>query len=209
MSFKKFLITITACISLISCSTFNPKYHPTGYQSINDVSIKDKNSSKIYILHQPYEFPGLPIRATIYADDKLIGRTFPDLILIHETNKPKVRLDVYGQYCSMDNFTDYGSGKINLDLKPAEDVYVIVREKRNAFEIPVGGNLITAALLYSFCTNVENDKSAFHEFRKVSKEAWTEISKTKSSGADAWAGSYKYKDEELKAAREYLLKEQK
>ncbi len=53
------------------------------------------------------------------------------------------------------------------------------------------------------CKNVESNKTAFHEIRKVSKDAWTEISKTKSK---AVAGAYEYKDEELKAARIEQLK---
>jgi tetratricopeptide (TPR) repeat protein len=51
--------------------------------------------------------------------------------------------------------------------------------------------------------NVESYKTSFHEIRKVSKEAWTEISKTKSK---AIPGTYDYKDEELKAARIEQLK---
>jgi hypothetical protein len=201
MIIKKFVILLML-FGLYSCATSNPQTYYTGYKSISDIPVKDKNSSKIYILHQPYEFPGLPIKALIYADDKFIGRTFPELILMHETNKPKVRLDVYGYYCTGD-VKDYGSGKITLEVKPGEDTYVVVRETRTAIEVPT-------ALIFAiaWCSSVESSKSAFHEFRKVSKEAWTEIVRTKSSGLDGAAGSYKYKDEDLKAAREYFSKEQ-
>lgn len=204
MSIKKIVIIIVSCFTLVSCASFDPKNHPTGFQSINDVSIKDKNSSKIYIVHQPYEFPGLPIKAEVYLDDKKIGRTMPALLLVQETNKQKIRMDVYGAWCSTE-YKDYGSAKLNIDLKQGEDAYVVIREKRTAFEVPVGGTIIHAALMYGFCKNVESDKSAFHELRKISKEAWTEISKTKNSAGNG----YTYKDEELKAAREYLLKENK
>jgi hypothetical protein len=90
-----------------------------------------------------------------------------------------------------------------LDLKPGDEHYLVVREKYTAFEAAVGGTPIGWAIAYAFCKNVESNKTSFHEIRKVSKEAWTEISKTKSK---AVAGTYDYKDEELKAAREEQLK---
>ena len=79
----------------------------------------------------------------------------------------------------------------------------MVREKYTAFEAAVGGTPIGWAIAYAFCKNVESNKTSFHEIRKVSKEAWTEISKTKSK---AIPGTYDYKDEELKAARIEQLK---
>lgn len=206
MRLKKLVLILISCFVLASCATFDPARHPTGYKSVNDIPIKDKNNSKVYIAHQYYEFPGFPIRAKIYADEKYIGRTFPDLMLLHETNKPKTTIEVYGEYCAEDEYKKYGSAKINLDLKSGDEHYLVVREKYTAFEAATGGNIISWAITYAFCKNVESNKTSFHEIRKVSKEAWTEISKTKSK---AVMGAYDYKDEELKAARDYLLKEQK
>lgn len=197
MIIKKFVI-LFLLFGLYSCATPNPQTYYTGYKSISEIPVKDKNSSKVYILHQPYEFPGRPIKALIYADDKFIGRTFPDLILMYETNKPKVRLDAYGYYCTGD-VKDYGSGKINLDVKPGEDTYVVLRETRTAFEIPTA-----LVFVLTWCSSVESNKSAYHEFRKVSKEAWMELSKIKSNSP----GIGKYEDNDLKAAREYFSKEQ-
>jgi hypothetical protein len=57
-----------------------------------------------------------------------------------------------------------------------------------------------------FCEQVKKDKSAFHTIRKVSKEAWMELSKNGSSSPEAFFGTFKYKDEELKATREYWQK---
>lgn len=74
-------------------------------------------------------------------------------------------------------------------------------ELRGTFEVPK--SLIFA---YIFCDNVKKDKSAFHTIRKVSKEVWVEFTKAKSSGPDAFWGTYNYKDEELKATREYWQK---
>ena len=206
MKIKKLVIILIGCFALSSCATFDPNRYPTGYKSTNEILIKDKNSSKIYIVHQFYEFPGYPIKTKIYADDKYIGRTFPELILLYESNKSKTTIEVYGEWCAEDEFKKYGSAKINLDLKPGDENYLVVREKYTAFEAAVGGNPISWAITYAFCKNVESNKTSFHEIRKVSKEAWTEISKTKSKAA---MGVYEYKDEELKAAREYLLKQQK
>lgn len=199
MSFKNLAFLLVLCIGVYSCATPNPKNYFTGYNSINDIPIKDKNSSKVYILHQPHEFPGRPIRAFVYADGKLIGKTFPDLILMYETNKPKVRLDVYGEYC-FDDYKNYGSGTITLDVKPGENSYVVLRETHNVFEVPT-------ALLFvmPWCSNIEKDKSAFHEFRKVSKEAWTELSNQKTHNPGI--GGYKYED--LKAARDYFNQQNK
>ena len=207
MMIKKLVIVLIGCFTLASCATFNPSTEPTGYKSINEIPIKDKSSSKIYLVHQYYEFPGYPIRARIYVDDKYIGRTFPELILLHETNKTKANIEIYGEWCSSDEFKKYGSAKLNLDLKPADEHYLVIKEKYSAFEGPtVGGTIFSMATFYVFCSNVENNKTSFHEIRKVSKEAWTEISKTKSIGG---FGAYDYKDENLKAARDYFLKEEK
>jgi len=203
MKVKKLVIILIGCFTLASCVSFDPKRHPTGYKSINEIPIKDKNNSKIYIAHQYYEFPGFPIKAKIYADDKYIGRTLPELILFHESNKSKTAIEVYGEYCAEDEYKKYGSVKINLDLKPGDEHYLVVREKYTAFEAAVGGTPIGWAIAYAFCKNVESNKTSFHEIRKVSKEAWTEISKTKSK---AIPGTYDYKDEELKAARIEQLK---
>ena len=203
MKIKKLVIILIGFFTLVSCSTFDPKWGPTGYKSINEIPIKDKNSSKIYIVHQYYEFPGYPIKAKIYVDDKYIGRTFPELMLLHESNKTKNTIEVYGEWCADDEFKKYGSAKINLDLKPGDEHYLVVREKYTAFEAAVGGNPLSWAITYAFCKNVESNKTSFHEIRKVSKEAWTEISKTKSKAA---MGAYDYKDEELKAARIEQLK---
>jgi hypothetical protein len=206
MNIKKLVIILIGCFTLVSCATFDPNRHPTGYKYTNEIPIKDKNSSKIYIVHQYYEFPGYPIKAKIYVDDKYIGRTFPELMLLHESNKTKNTIEVYGEWCAEDEFKKYGSAKINLDLKPGDEHYLVIREKYTAFEAAVGGNPLSWAITYAFCKNVESNKTSFHEIRKVSKEAWTEIFKTKSKAA---MGAYDYKDEELKAAREYLSKEQK
>ena len=203
MKIKKLVIIFIGCFALASCASFDPKRHPTGYKSINEIPIKDKNNSKIYIVHQYYEFPGFPIKAKIYADDKYIGKTFPELILLYESNKTKNTIEVYGEWCAEDEYKKYGSAKISLDLKPGDEHYLVVREKYTAFEATVGGNPISWAITYAFCKNVESNKTSFHEIRKVSKEAWTEISKTKSK---AIAGTYDYKDEELKAARIEQLK---
>ena len=203
MRFKKLVLVFIGCFALVSCVAFDPKRGPTGYKSINEITIKDKNSSKIYLIHQYYEFPGFPIKAKIYFDEKYIGRTWPELIKLHETNKSKAIIEVYGEYCAEDEYKKYGSAKINLDLKPGDEHYLVVREKYTAFEAAVGGTPIGWAIAYAFCKNVESNKTSFHEIRKVSKEAWTEISKTKSK---AVAGTYDYKDEELKAAREEQLK---
>lgn len=203
MKLKKLVLVFIGFFALASCVAFDPKRGPTGYKSINEIQIKDKNSSKIYLVHQYYEFPGFPIKARIYFDDKYIGRTWPELIKLHETNKSKTVVEVYGEYCAEDEYKKYGSAKINLDLKPGDEHYLVIRERYTAFEAAVGGNVISWAIAYAFCKNVESNKTSFHEIRKVSKEAWTEISKTKSK---AVAGTYDYKDEELKAAREEQLK---
>ena len=203
MMIKKLVIILIGCFTLASCASFDPKRGPTGYKSINEIPIKDKNSSKIYLIHQYYEFPGFPIKAKIYFDEKYIGRTWPELIKLYETNKSKAIIEVYGEYCAEDEYKKYGSAKINLDLKPGDEHYLVIRERYTAFEAAVGGNVISWAIAYAFCKNVESNKTSFHEIRKVSKEAWTEISKTKSK---AVAGTYDYKDEELKAAREEQLK---
>jgi hypothetical protein len=203
MKLKKLVLILIGCFTLVSCASFDPKWGPTGYKSINEIPVKDKNSSKIYLIHQYYEFPGFPIRARIYVDDKYIGRTLPELIKLHESNKSKTTVEIYGEYCAEDEFKKYGSAKINLDLKPGDEHYLVIREKYTAFEAAVGGNVISWAVAYAFCKNVESNKTAFHEIRKVSKDAWTEISKTKSK---AVAGAYEYKDEELKAARIEQLK---
>ena len=203
---KKFVIILIGCFTLASCVSFDPKKGPTGYKSINEIPIKDKNSSKIYLIHQYYEFPGFPIKAKIYFDEKYIGRTWPELIKLHETNKSKAIIEVYGEYCAEDEYKKYGSAKINLDLKPGDEHYLVVREKYTAFEAAVGGTPIGWAIAYAFCKNVESNKTSFHEIRKVSKEAWTEISKTKSKPPMGTYEVYEYKDEELKAARIEQLK---
>jgi hypothetical protein len=203
MKIKKLVIILIGCFALVSCSTFDPKWGPTGYKSINEIPIKDKNSSKVYLVHQYYEFPGHPISTRIYVDEKYIGRTSPELIVLHESNKPKITIDIYGEWCAADEYKKYGSAKVNLDLKPGDEHYLVVREKYTAFEAAVGGNPLSWAVTYVFCKNVESNKTSFHEIRKVSKEAWTEISKTKSKAA---MGAYDYKDEELKAARNEQLK---
>jgi len=204
---KKLVIILIGCFTLASCVSFDPKRGPTGYKSINEIPIKDKNSSKIYLVHQYYEFPGHPISTRIYVDDKYIGRTSPELIKLHESNKSKITIDIYGEWCAADEYKKYGSAKINLDLKPGDEHYLVVREKYNAFEGPtVGGTPISWALTYAFCKNVESNKTSFHEIRKVSKEAWTEISKTKSKPPMGTYEVYEYKDEELKAARIEQLK---
>ena len=173
MMIKKLVIILIGCFTLASCVSFDPKRGPTGYKSINEITIKDKNSSKIYLIHQYYEFPGFPIKAKIYFDEKYIGRTWPELIKLHETNKSKAIIEVYGEYCAEDEYKKYGSAKINLDLKPGDEHYLVVREKYTAFEAAVGGTPIGWAIAYAFCKNVESNKTSFHEIRKVSKEAWT------------------------------------
>ena len=204
MKLKKLVLVLTGCFTLVSCASFDPKWGPTGYKSINEIPIKDKNSSKIYLVHQYYEFPGHPISTRIYIDDKYIGRTSPELIKLHESNKSKTTIEVYGEWCAADEYKKYGAAKINLDLKPGDEHYLVVREKYTAFEAAVGGNPLSWAVTYVFCKNVESNKTSFHEIRKVSKEAWTEISKTKSKHMAG--GGYEYKDEELKAARIEQLK---
>jgi len=205
MKFKKLVLVLVGCFALASCATFNPKIEPTGYKLVSEIPIKDKNSSKIYLIHQYYEFPGFPIKARVYVDEKYIGRTLPELILLHETSKTKANVEIYGEWCS-EEFKKYGSAKLTLELKPADEHYLVIREKYSAFEGPaIGGNLLSWGAFYIFCSNVENNKTSFHEIRKVSKDAWTEISKTKSKAS---FGAYDYKDENLKAAREYFLKEE-
>jgi hypothetical protein len=202
MNIKKLVIILTGCFVLASCATFDPKTGSTGYNSVKNIPVKDKNSSKVYIIHQPYEYPTLTIQAQIYADEKKIARTTPYLITLYETNKPKARIDVYGYYC-LGDYKDYGSGKITLDLKQGEETYLVIREKRSVFEIPT-------ALVFGFifCENVKSEKSAFHDIRKVSKTAWEELSNIKNP--KSFNTSYlAFEDKDLEAARELLLKEQK
>ena len=207
MKLKKLVVVLIAFFALAACATFDPKTGPTGYNSVRNIPIKDKNSSKIYIIHQPWEYPTLAIKAHIYADEKKLARTFPYLITLYETNKTKARIDVYGEYCIGD-YKDYGSANIILDLKPGEETYLVVTEKRSVFEIPQGGTLLSIGLAYGFCKNVESDKSAFHNIRKVSKAAWEELSNIKNP--KSFNTSYiTFEDKDLETARELLLKEQK
>jgi hypothetical protein len=202
MKLKKLILILISCFTLASCATFDPKRHYDGYQSINQIPISNKDSSKVYILHQPVEGLAHPMVAIVYADGKYVGRTFPGLMLLHETNNSKVNLDVYSNtWCADEDYKIYGSGKINIDIKKGDDVYLVVTESRGTFEVPK--SLIFA---YIFCEQVKSDKSAFHKIRKVSKDAWMELSKSGSSSPDAFLGTYKYKDEELKATREYWKK---
>ena len=198
MNIKKLVIVLAGCLALASCVTFDPKIGPTGYNSVKNISIKDKSSSKIFIIHQPYEWPTLGIKSHVYVDGKLFARTQPFLVTLYETKQPKVQIDIYGEYCSTaENVKDYGSSKILLDLKPGEENYLVIREKRNVFQVPT-------ALVFGliFCNGVENDKSAYHDIRKVSKAAWDELSNIKNKYLT-------FEDKDLEAARELLLKEQK
>ena len=202
MKLKKLVLILVGCFTLVSCATFDPSRHYDGYQSINQLPISNKYSSKVYVLHQPVEGLAHPMVGIVYADGKYVGRTFPGLMLLHETNSSKVNFDVYSNtWCFDEDYKTYGSGKISVDLKKGEDVYLVLTESRGTFEVPK--SLIFA---YVFCEQVKKDKSAFHTIRKVSKEAWTEFTKSKSSGPDAFWGTYNYKDEELKATREYMQK---
>lgn len=202
MRLKKLVLILIGCFALTSCATFDPKRHFDGYQSFNQLPVSNKYNSKVYILHQPVETLAHPMVGILYADGKYVGRTFPGLMLLHETNNSKVNFDVYSNtWCFDDDYKIYGSGKISVDLKKGEDIYLVVTESRGTFEVPK--SLIFA---YIFCDQVKKDKSAFHIIRKVSKEAWEEMSKKISSGPDAFFGTYKYKDEELKATREYWQK---
>jgi hypothetical protein len=204
MNIKKLVIVLVGCFALASCATFDPKIGPTGYNSVKNISIKDKNSSKIFIIHQPYEWPTLAIKSHVYVDGKLFARTLPYLVTLYETKQPKVQIDVYGEYCSTgEKVKDYGSSKILLDLKPGEDTYLVIREKRTVFEVPT-------ALVFGliFCNGVESDKSAYHDIRRVSKAAWDELSNIKNP--KSFNTSYiTFDDKDLEAARELLLKEQK
>jgi hypothetical protein len=202
MKFKKLVLVLCGCIALASCATFDPKIGPTGYNSVKNIPVKDKSSSKIFIIHQPYEWPTLAIKSHVYVDGKLFARTLPYLMTMYETKQPKVQIDVYGEYCS-EKVKDYGSSKIILDLKPGEENYLVIREKRSVFEVPT-------ALVFGliFCNGVENDKSAYHDIRKVSKAAWEELSNIKNP--KSFNTSYiTFEDKDLEAARELLLKEQK
>jgi hypothetical protein len=202
MKIKKLVIVLIGCFALASCATFDPKTGPTGYNSVKNIPVKNKNSSKIYIIHQPYEYPTLTIQAQIYADEKKIARTTPYLKTLYETNKPKAIINVYGYYCPSD-YKDYGSEKISLDLKQGEETYLVIREKRSVFEIPQ-----TLVFGYLFCETVKKDKSAFHDIRKVSKAAWDELANIKNP--KNYNTSYlAFEDKDLEAARELLLKEQK
>ena len=201
MKFKKLVLVLCGCIALASCATFDPKIGPTGYNSVKNIPIKDKSSSKIFIIHQPYEWPTLAIKSHVYVDEKLFARTLPYLMTMYETKQPKVQIDVYGEYCS-EKVKDYGSSKIILDLKPGEETYLVIREKRSVFEVPT-------ALVFGliFCNGVENDKSAYHDIRKVSKAAWEELSNIKNP--KSFNTSYiTFEDKDLDAARELLFKEQ-
>ena len=51
MRLKKLVLILISCFVLASCATFDPARHPTGYKSVNDISIKDKNNSKVYIVY--------------------------------------------------------------------------------------------------------------------------------------------------------------
>jgi hypothetical protein len=202
MKFKKLVLVLCGCIALASCATFDPKIGPTGYNSVKNIPVKDKSSSKIFIIHQPYEWPTLAIKSHVYVDGKLFARTLPYLMTMYETKQPKVQIDVYGEYCS-EKVKDYGSSKIILDLKPGEENYLVIREKRSVFEVPT-------ALVFGliFCNGVENDKSAYHDIRKVSKAAWEELSNIKNP--KSFNTSYiTFEDKDLEAARELLLKENK
>ncbi len=202
MKFKKLVLVLCGCIALASCATFDPKIGPTGYNSVKNIPVKDKSSSKIFIIHQPYEWPTLAIKSHVYVDEILFARTLPYLMTMYETKQPKVQIDVYGEYCS-EKVKDYGSSKIILDLKPGEENYLVIREKRSVFEVPT-------ALVFGliFCNGVENDKSAYHDIRKVSKAAWEELSNIKNP--KSFNTSYiTFEDKDLEAARELLLKENK
>ena len=119
----------------------------------------------------------------------------PFLITLYETKQPKVQIDIYREYCSTgENVKDYGSSKILLDLKPGEENYLVIREKRNVFQVPT--DLLFGLI---FCNGVESDKSAFHDIRKVSKAAWDELSNIKKKYMI-------FEDKDLEAARELLLK---
>jgi hypothetical protein len=202
MKFKKLVLVLCGCIALASCATFDPKIGPTGYNSVKNIPVKDKSSSKIFIIHQPYEWPTLAIKSHVYVDEKLFARTLPYLMTMYETKQPKVQIDVYGEYCS-EKVKDYGSSKIILDLKPGEENYLVIREKRSVFEVPT--NLVFGLI---FCNGVENDKSAYHDIRKVSKAAWEELSNIKNP--KSFNTSYiTFEDKDLEAARELLLKENK
>jgi len=48
MRLKKLVLVLIGFFALASCASFNPKLGPTGYKSINEITIKDKNSGKIY-----------------------------------------------------------------------------------------------------------------------------------------------------------------
>jgi hypothetical protein len=202
MKFKKLVLVLCGCIALASCATFDPKIGPTGYNSVKNIPVKDKSSSKIFIIHQPYEWPTLAIKSHVYVDEKLFARTLPYLMTMYETKQPKVQIDVYGEYCS-EKVKDYGSSKIILDLKPGEENYLVIREKRSVFEVPT-----TLVFGLIFCNGVENDKSAYHDIRKVSKAAWEELSNIKNP--KSFNTSYiTFEDKDLEAARELLLKENK
>jgi hypothetical protein len=42
MNIKKLVIILIGCFALASCATFDPKTGPTGYNSVKNISIKDK-----------------------------------------------------------------------------------------------------------------------------------------------------------------------
>jgi hypothetical protein len=157
MKFKKLVLVLCGCIALASCATFDPKIGPTGYNSVKNIPVKDKSSSKIFIIHQPYEWPTLAIKSHVYVDEKLFARTLPFIITLYETKQPKVQIDIYGEYCSTgENVKDYGSSKILLDLKPGEENYLVIREKRNVFQVPTDllFGLIFCSLGFTFCVTV-------------------------------------------------------
>ncbi len=204
MKLKKLVVLLIGCFTLVSCATFDPKIGPTGYNSVKNIPIKDKSSSKIYIIHQPYEWPTLAIKSHVHVDGKLFARTLPYLVTLYETKQPKVQIDVYGEYCSTgEKVKDYGSSKLLLDLRPGDETYLVIREKRTVFEVPT--NLVFGLV---FCNGVESDKSAYHDIRKVSKAAWDELSNIRNP--KSYNTSYiTFEDKDLEAARELLLKEQK
>ena len=53
MKLKKLVLILVGCFTLVSCATFDPSRHYDGYQSINQLPISNKYSSKFYVLHQP------------------------------------------------------------------------------------------------------------------------------------------------------------
>jgi hypothetical protein len=92
MRLKKLVLILIGCFALTSCATFDPKRHFDGYQSFNQLPVSNKYNSKVYILHQPVETLAHPMVGILYADGKYVGRTFPGLMLLHETNNSKVNL---------------------------------------------------------------------------------------------------------------------